>query len=496
MKRLLNQVKWRLFINVLLCIINLPVIGQQHDAQWVLGTRTSVIDFRNDTIKNYLPNGRFGAIITSANICDEKGELLYMTNGCWIFDSSANVIMNGTGLSPCRYTDIYEQNGLKINQGALFLPKPGSHRYYYLFHFSNDSFEFLRPTILYYSIIDREANFGRGAVVNKNIRLLEGKVLREGGMTACKHANGRDYWLIKGQYNSNRFFKFLITPDSILGPYIQSIGPTFKGGNDIEYSKFSQDGSKYITATYDSRILVMDFDRCSGEFSNPVTIYNNSSTDPIHHPISGAASVEFSPNSRFVYVSTSINLTQYDLWSPKIQDSLELYKADSNDFAQMNHLQLGRNGKLYASTWNGGVYFLHTVSKPDELGLACEFKYGSYLTLSANSANLPNMINYKLGPLVGSGCDTIALDIRQPQNNATTRIQPNPADKYVYVEMPAQGDYELQLLNGNGQLMDIRHTPQIDIFNTENLPAGIYFLQATDKQNGKQIAAQKVAVVH
>ena len=60
----------------------------------------------------------------------------------------------------------------------------------------------------------------------------------------------------------------------------------------------------------------MDFDRCSGEFSNPITIYN---------PDSGAIS-EFSPNGRFLYATNSINLTQFDLSLPNPQhDSIALY---------------------------------------------------------------------------------------------------------------------------------------------------------------------------
>ena len=49
---------------------------------------------------------------------------------------------------------------------------------------------------------------------------------------------------------------------------------------------------------------------------------------------------------------------------------------------------------------------------------------------------MPNMINYELGPLIGSGCDTIPTALNPSlQKTDLLRILPNPADKYVYVEM-------------------------------------------------------------
>ncbi|MDB5281956.1 MAG: hypothetical protein JWO06_1031, partial [Bacteroidota bacterium] len=75
------------------------------------------------------------------------------------------------------------------------------------------------------------------------------------------------------------------------------------------------------------------------------------------------------------------------------------------------------------------------------------------------------------------------------------RVIPNPADKYVYVEIGKQGDYEMRLLNEVGQLIATRRTRQIDVLNTANLVSGIYFLQILDKLNNT-IHAQKIIVQH
>jgi hypothetical protein len=71
-------------------------------------------------------------------------------------------------------------------------------------------------------------------------------------------------------------------------------------------------------------------------------------------------------------------------------------------------LQIAPNGKLYASPWDGGYSFLHVINSPNLKGDSCDFIYGGQPAYSLNVNAVPNMINYSLGPLVGSGCDTIA----------------------------------------------------------------------------------------
>ena len=478
-------------LNIVLAYFNSE--AQLYDAQWVLAPNPSVVDFRNNSVTNGLISSFFSMTLTDANICDSSGDLLYITNGINLYDINGDSLVNGNGLSPCPYTDLYAQVGLNIPQGALFIPAPGKANLFYLFHMSNDTLNMGRPGTLYYTLID--GTNGYGLVLQKNIPFCKG-IFTEGGMTGCKHANGRDYWIIKGSHASNTYYKFLITADTILGPFLQSIGPAYLGPYDNIYSKFSQDGSKYGTGAFVGLVTVMDFDRCTGEFSNAVTIYNNASNDPIHNPLSGSASLEFSPIGRFVYVANRTNLTQYDLWAANIQDSVELYKADTSDHAQISSLQLAPNGKIYGSTWNGGFYFMHVINQPNEKGDSCKFVRGGYTTLTEDDFSLPNMINYKLGPLVGSSCDTLNTSVKQEIITDRIRIQPNPADKYVYVEMGNQGNYEMQLLNEMGQLIDKKETRQVDIFDTEKLAAGIYFIKTIDKATLNEVVTQKIIVAH
>ncbi|HRG87403.1 MAG TPA: T9SS type A sorting domain-containing protein [Chitinophagales bacterium] len=481
-------------ITLLLLLFSSAGMAQEHGAQWFVGPLpSSVLDFRNDTITNYLLTSDIPTTFTTACISDEIGNLLYMSNGLYVTDKYGEHLVNGDSLSPCPYSFQYANIGLNITQAVLFLPKPGDSRYYYLFHYSNDTLNSTRPGTLYYSVIDKQSNFGLGEVVRKNVVFAKGR-FREGGMTACKHANGRDWWVIMGKLNSNGFYKFLLTPDTILGPYLQNIGATYSMPYDWAYSKFSQDGSKFATGAVVGYVTVMNFDRCSGEFSNPIQIYNETGTNPSNFSETGCASLEFSPNNQFLYVANRINLTQYDLNAINIQDSVELHFIDSGDLAQLDLLQLGPNGKVYLSCWNGGFYILHVIDRPNEKGDSCNFVFGGLTTLSANTHNIPNLVNYKLGPLLGSGCDTIETDIRDERidKRLQPRIQPNPADKYMYIEMPMQGNYVFELVNQQGQVVERRETRQVDIINTENLPGGVYFLKVTDIKTTNTSSVQVV----
>lgn len=482
-------------ISIACLIFSNALSAQLYNAQWVIGENESVLDFRNsDTVGIYSIPTLDYFTVTNASICDELGNLLYYTNGINICGESA-VLQNGSGINPCAYTGYYSDQGLNINQAALFIPKPGSLRYYYLFHFSNDAPDSSRPWTIYYSIIDKQGNNGLGSVTTKNIPIYNGPELRGGGMTACKHANGRDYWLVMGGSKNNTFYKFLITPDSILGPYSQKIGPDFLGFYDVATSTFSQDGTKYATGILaGAPILVMDFDRCSGEFSNPVTLNELAGVFPNQDTIFGCYSLEFSPNGQFLYVSNPHNLVQYDLLATNVQDSVQLFLGDSSDYYSIHMLQLGANGKLYGSTWNGGLEALHVVNFPDRKGDSCNFVYGGQPTLTLNSMALPNLINYKLGPLVGSGCDTIQtglIDVGDLQ----FRIMPNPVNSYAYVEVGMQG-HEFDLINASGQVIDKKETKQVDVFDTERLASGVYFIRFWDKNANAELAIKKIVIVH
>ncbi|MBE7510766.1 MAG: hypothetical protein HS118_11370 [Bacteroidia bacterium] len=65
----------------------------------------------------------------------------------------------------------------------------------------------------FYTVIDKTLDNGKGDVISKNNIALSGSF--GGGMAACKHGNGRDWWVVAFSINADTIYKFLLTPNSV-----------------------------------------------------------------------------------------------------------------------------------------------------------------------------------------------------------------------------------------------------------------------------------------
>ncbi len=122
---------------------------------------------------------------------------------------------------------------------------------------------------------------------------------------------------------------------------------------------FSSDGSQYAHLNINDTIDLLQFDRCTGEFSNPV--YLTIPDSPIF--LSGTLGCSFSGNGRFLYVSSYRQLWQFDTWACDINnskifiDSIDIYNSINWFFIH----QLASDGKIYISTWNSdGLALFYT----------------------------------------------------------------------------------------------------------------------------------------
>ena len=218
-------------ISLLLFMLPINVFSQGISNFWMMGYASYAgppfggidLDFiTGQPVITYVPREmEFRRAVST--ICDSSGNLLFVTNGVYIADATGDTMQNGSGLNPSVYTSWYP-DGLPPPQMNVIIPDPGNPDLYYLFHTTiDDPFGALLTRYLYYSIVDMSLNSGLGAVSSKNQILLNDSLCK-GNLTACKHANGRDWWLISHKAYSTLYYKFLITPNGIQGPFIQSIG--------------------------------------------------------------------------------------------------------------------------------------------------------------------------------------------------------------------------------------------------------------------------------
>jgi hypothetical protein len=418
---------------------------------------------------NTTPPSAFKSAVKSrgscASISDSLGNLLfYAYTRATVIGNTTRVIDN---------TDSLMQNGNNIvGEGwyneLLILPPFNNSTEYLLFSIGVTGSS---QTGLYYSKVDLSLNGGLGSVTQKNVQLLNLKSI--GCVNVVKHGNGRDWWLFFKTYGSvanNDIYKFLITPTGISGPVVQSIGISTTAS--IIQMVINYQGNEMAILNYVGMIEILDFDRCSGQFSNHKLIRPNVTVPPVPGLISGA----FSPDGTKLYVSTQYNdsyLLQFNLQDSLPQNTVDTIHQFTIPIDVGGFLKLAPDNKIYWScAWNDGVTFnypypdtsynvyntyLSVINSPDSLGAACDFQpYSFYLGGGRTYWGLPNNPNYELGPLVGSVCDTLAVglsEITSYKNNITVYYDAGWQMAFVNAKGLKGKNYTFQLYNLNGQLV-------------------------------------------
>lgn len=428
--------------------------AQYQAANWVVPVYRKVVTIKPGVFSVDTLKWGVGSFVTCSSISTNSGELLAFSAGQDVREWEGNYIEDGWNLcnpgTPPQCS-VNCSNGLLHMQGTLFLPVPSNPMQYHLFIKDKGVTSYCQPSRVTATLIDMSYNNSLGKVIEKAVPILD-DTLSDSRMTACKHANGRDWWLINHEYKTNRIYTHLITPDSILGPYSQSIGANGNEPDNNGWSAFSPSGALFATATGGmGSITLLDFDRCNGEFSN----YRSIPTDSIHY----ASVLAFSPNGRFLYVNTgAYYLYQYDLQDIDIASScVELFHDSMPPYLGM--MSLMPDGKIYMPGWSGSTTGLDgcfsVVNEPDLKAPACNFQIRSVCIPGATQIiAAPNHPNYNLGELVGSGCDTITGTRTENQEPRQIQVYPNPASGSV--QMQGSNEMiggELKVYNVHGRVV-------------------------------------------
>ncbi len=293
---------------------------------------------------------------------------------------------------------------------------------------------------------------GLGGVASKNQVILSDD-LNVGRLTAVRHANGRDWWLFCHKLDTDVYYRFLVTPFGVNLSGTQSIGVV--RGADGGQACFSPDGSKFVYYWGEpgEDLDILHFDRCMGLFSNPTYIMT-----PYSHS-TGGRGVAFSPSGRYLYVSSVFDMHQYDTEAADVASSMvhiaewdSTYSPFPPQATLFNIAQLAPDGKVYISTGNG-TDKLHVIHSPDSAGLACNIEQHGIALPRYFSNSLPNHPNYHLGPVDGSVCDSLGINVGVAEEvmEAAVSAWPNPnngAFTISYAPQPEAGELEVRDLNG------------------------------------------------
>jgi len=349
---------------------NLILFAQKEGNNWYFGNKAGVTF--NTSPPSALTNGQLNTYEGCATMSNAKGRLLFYTDGISVWDSTHNVMSNGSGL----------KGNSSSTQSGIIVPRPDSAHIFYIFTVDDQA----GTDGLRYSELNMKLNSGKGDIVStrKNI-LLKTPVCEK--ITSVLHSNGKDYWVLAAKYGNDSFFSYKVTSAGVNNtPIGYKTGFKISGNSayTLGYLKISPDGKKvgYTNYILDSAVIG-DFDASTGIISN---IWRFKCDD--------GYGLEFSPKSKFLYVTEfSLNkVAQYDLTTNTRASFIASKKViDSNYSSSPGSLQVGPDGKIYLSVYNSG--YLSVIHAPDSSKFSCR-PQKNYISLSGKSCQfgLPTFI--------------------------------------------------------------------------------------------------------
>lgn len=336
---------------LLCCGAPTPLHAQKEADIWYFGKNAGI------SFTNFAPDALAGSAMETpegcAAIADVSGKLRFYTDGTTVWTSTHNLMVGGSRLA----------GNTSTTQSALIIPHPGSTHLFYIFTITTDQ----DIPLVSYSIVNMDEQEGEGAVTTKNILLFSTRVTEK--ITAIRHSNKRDIWVLVHERNSHRFYAFLVTPMGINpDPVVSAIGTPHNGDTDaIGSMKASPDGKKVATTIFSQGLEVFDFDHTTGTLSKPLFL-SLANTQ-------GYYGVEFSPDGNKVYCSihTHSAVYQFNLLAGSHQHILASAAAvwQQADDAPGGALQLAPNGKIYRA--RDKKYSIDVIEQPNALGTICRY---------------------------------------------------------------------------------------------------------------------------
>lgn len=387
--------------------------AQLETAVWYFG-RNAGLDFNTPEPKILL-DGAVNNLEGVASFSDSLGNLLFYTDGRTAWNREHNVMLNGDNLV----------GHVSSTESAIIMPWPGNPYKYFLFVVDAE----FGGNGLSYSIVDMRLDGGLGGITSDKNVPLEDLVCEK--VTAIRHENGRDFWLITRPVPGSVILEYLVDPSGIVkssrrvfdvcsysiqrdntminpetGLYEETFDPTMA----IGYMRIAPNGRKIAVANASASLVmddgngkyfvnfldVLDFDPATGAIKPFVTYLDREAF---------LYGVEFSNDVSRLYFTSRRKIFQMDLTLPtsaEVENSVvmvgEFPQLTNIDTSYAGALQLALNGKIYVAQRDYG--YLGVIENPREKGAACHYVVdGQYLGGRKSLMGLPNFVpTYFLPP--------------------------------------------------------------------------------------------------
>lgn len=348
------------------------MLSQNQAKKWYFGTQAG-LDFMT-TPPTALINGTMNCSEGTACISDASGNILFYTDGMTIYNSAHLAMTNGTAMAA-------NNNAC---QSSVIVKQPGTSNIYYVFLMQGNGGDF------YYSIVDMSLSGGLGAVTASNV--LVSSVMTE-KLTATRHCNGTDVWIITHNWGNNQFSARLLTATGLSAPVNSNVGTMHNGtvNNVLGCMKVSPTGKKIGLGIWASinTFELYDFDNVTGVVSNSLVLGTT---------FAQAYGVEFSPDGSKFYGSCETNvgtsIYQWDMCAgtPAAIIASQYTVVTASLGVVRNGIQVATDGKIYVARNTQGS--LGVINSPNLAGAACNYvDAGQTLGTQVSTRGLPNFEN-------------------------------------------------------------------------------------------------------
>ena len=421
------------------------------------------------------------------------GDLIFASNGWRLVNRSGEVISYKLWRDDLEAPNTANDTANPLyTQNPLFLPDPGDSTKAYLFYgqyqLDNLFGTGLRmlDVLFTYAYLDIPTQ----SLINKgNVLITDTTGI--GGLAAVKHANGRDWWVVKPGRFQDEYYVGLLTPQGIqFEKQVLTDVEHLEQGRPCSY--FSEAGDVFVNFTGSPfKIYRFNFDRCEGSFSN-VELHSVADSvwngDWMAPALSADASKFYFRRSSFPFGSQGTGgLFQFDF------ETEEINRIIINGTFQLtpNFKQIIFGDRILI---NDTMY--QTYGTIDNLDAPfSELIIHEHVDTVLNVANFLSpfaVVNFRLGKIEGSLCDTvISGTARISEKQPEIHLYPNPVRDVLYVEFPDPNGkpYQVVIFDLMGRIMySGKHSGeenQVPLLSPNILP-GLYLLQA------RQIGGDKV----
>jgi hypothetical protein len=482
--------KTYLLLTTLICLCSCLNAQNLYNQKWIIGNYI-LFDFSAGgapIITLEQPLMDLGPGDHTNTICDKNGNLIFYTGGCFIGNRKHEIMMNGDSINSsyiyqiglCKYGDFPMLNS------NIILPFPDDEQRYIILNL--DQGPKIPTSIiplshhLLYQVVDMTLDGGLGGVVQKNAIAID-DYLDYGSVAAVKHTNGRDWWVVVPQFNSNCYYVLPITPQGVGIPVLQCMGFEFGNLTGGGQASFSPDGKKYARIEADNALMFMQFDAEQGVLSDALQLDYNKIYSYFH----GA---NFSGNSRYLYITTDESIYQFDTDANDIQSTVTWVGGMRPDTLQQGQgafgpMMLATNGRMYMSCTGLGRWF-SSIERPNCPGLACDARVHKIYLPSTNYDNNNTQPHFAI-PQQDFNCDANSAD--EPRGAYQLTLWPNPALEKIMVNLPVRGRVYIRALDG--RVLSSQEVSEGPCSISLHLPQGMYLLEYHE-QKGRVVVERFV----